>query len=85
MCMYVYVCVCMCMYVYVCVCMYVRTYVCMYVYVCVLEYTFPPTWALAQGSRLKDKRLCQDEKSLSHFVICDFERSGRLERIATLG
>ena len=24
------------------------------------------------GSRLKDTRLCQDEKSLSHFVICDF-------------
>ena len=55
-------------------------YVCMYV--CV-EIHFSSN--LGFGSRLKDMRLCQDEKSLSHFVICDFERSGRLECIATLG
>ena len=55
-------------------------YVCMFL--CV-EIHFSSN--LGFGSRLKDKRLCQDEKSLSHFVICDFERSGRLECIATLG
>ena len=37
------------------------------------------------GSRLADQILCQGEKSLSHLVSCDFERSGRLECIATLG
>ena len=56
---------------------------CIHMLVCIhtlLKYTF-----LQLGLWLKDMRLCQDEKSLSHFVICDFERSGRLECIATLG
>ena len=49
-------------------------------YVCV-EIHFSSN--LGFGSRTRD--FARDEKSLSHFVSCDFERSGRLECIATLG